>query len=82
MEKLISRPAKPPEEWGKIERSNAVEKWGRMREQTVQHFKFTPRTTTYCLIWAFLVPYGVLSVIKWERRRRDRMKGRPIQPLL
>ena len=59
----------------------AIEKWGRMRETTVEHFKFTPRTSMYAFIWAFAVPFGVFNLIKWERRRKDRKAGRKETPL-
>lgn len=54
----------------------AIEKWGRMRETTNKHFKFTPRTTAYVLVWAVLVPFGVWRFIRWDVRRRDRAEGR------
>ena len=53
-----------------------------MRETTTQHFKFTPRTSLYAFIWAFAVPFGVYSLVKWERRRKDRLAGRKETPLL
>uniref|UniRef100_A0A1X7VIU3 Complex I-B15 n=1 Tax=Amphimedon queenslandica TaxID=400682 RepID=A0A1X7VIU3_AMPQE len=80
-QKWISRPEKPPEKWATIDRSNAIEAWGRMRETTNQHFKFTPRTTAYCVIWALLVPIGIWKIIKWERQYKDRAKGRPPKDL-
>lgn len=74
--RIIRRPVKPPEKHGAIERSIAIEKWGLMRERTVEHFKFTPRTSAYAILWAILVPCGIYNLIKWERRRKDRAKGR------
>ena len=65
-----------------MQRSQAIEKWGRMRETTTEHFKFTPRTTLYAFFWAFVVPFGVYSLVKWERRRKDRLAGREERPLL
>lgn len=59
----------------------AIEKWGLMRESTTEYFKFTPRTTLYAIIWAFAVPFGVFELIKWERRRKDRLAGRKEAPL-
>ena len=55
--------------------SQAIEKWGRMRETTVDHFKFTPRTSAYAILWAVAVPFGLFSLIKWHRRRKDVNKG-------
>ena len=52
-----------------------------MRETTTEHFKFTPRTSAYAFIWAFAVPFAVFSLIKWERRRKDRVAGRKETPL-
>lgn len=57
------------------QRSNAVERWGSMRETTVNHFKLTPRTTAYAILWAGIVPFGLYSLIKWHVRRKDRLKG-------
>lgn len=64
------------------QRSLAIEEWGHMRETTVKHFKFTPRTSLYAFIWAFAVPFGVFSLIKWELRRKDRMAGRKERSLV
>ncbi|KAL5457405.1 hypothetical protein EMCRGX_G034657 [Ephydatia muelleri] len=68
---IVQRPSKPPEEYAKIERSNAIEKWSRMRERTVEHFKFTPKTSFYAIFWAALVPFGLYNLIKWDLRRQD-----------
>ncbi len=57
------------------QRSQAIEKWGSMREKTAQHFKFTPKTTFYAVLWAGIVPLAVWSLIKWDLRRKDRNKG-------
>ena len=53
-----------------------------MRERTANHFRFTPRTTLYSVIWAGLVPFALYSAIKWERQRQDRKKGRPVKDYL
>lgn len=65
-----------------VQRSNAIERWGLMRERTADHFRFTPRTTLYCIIWAGLVPFALYSAIKWERQLQDRRKGRPVKKYL
>ena len=52
-----------------------------MRENTLEHFKFTPRTTTYCVIWAGLVPFALWQLIKWERRYRWKTAGKPERPI-
>ena len=52
-----------------------------MREKTVQHFKFTPRTSFYAILWAGIVPFGVLSLLKWDMWRKDRNNGRPLRRL-
>jgi hypothetical protein len=77
--RIIRRPEIPPEARGSIERSNALEKWGKMRETTDRHFKFTRRTTLYCVIWAGIVPFALYQTIKWERQRKDIVKGRPVK---
>jgi hypothetical protein len=46
-----------------------------MRETTPKYFKFTPRTTFYALLWAGIVPFTFWSLVKWEMRRKDKMKG-------
>ena len=46
-----------------------------MRETTDVHFKFTPKTSAYGILWAALVPLGLLTLIKWDTRRRDLKKG-------
>ena len=58
-----------------FQKSNAIEKWGKMRETTVEHFKFTPRTSAYAFIWALALPFGIYSLIKWHRRRKYIRKG-------
>lgn len=58
-----------------LQRSQAIERWGSMRETTNKHFKMTPRTSFYAILWAGLVPFGLLTLIKWDTRRRDLKKG-------
>ncbi len=58
-----------------LQRDIAIEKWGRMREKTLQHFKFTPWTSFLAILWAGVVPLAFYSLLKWDLHRKDKNEG-------
>ena len=47
-------------------RDPAIERWGSMREQTLRHFKFTPRTTRLGILFGLVVPWGIYELSVME----------------
>jgi hypothetical protein len=68
---------KSPEQYGELLHSEAIEKWGLMKERTIETFRVTPKTSFYGVVFGLLVPAGIYSLITWHKRRQDRLDGKP-----
>lgn len=55
----------------------AIDKWATMRENTVKHFKWTPRTTRKAVMWGVLVPFAIYEYAVIEAKSLAKLKGKP-----
>jgi len=56
---------------GSLLKSDAIERWGAMRENVYQNFKFTKKTTRQTMIWAITVPALVLVLTMQQYAKYD-----------
>ncbi|XP_062510394.1 uncharacterized protein LOC134186434 [Corticium candelabrum] len=68
---------KPPDRHGDLLQSEAIERWGLMRERTFDTFRVTPKTAFYGFVFGLLVPAGIYSLLTWHKKRQDRLDGKP-----
>ncbi|XP_046849562.1 uncharacterized protein LOC124443080 [Xenia sp. Carnegie-2017] len=69
----------PPEQYGSLIRDPAFERWGSMRENTQQHFKFRSRTIFLGVMWCAVIPGAYFLFLKWERKRKHFLTGKTPQ---
>ena len=44
----------------------AIERWATMRESTLAHFKWNPRTVGMSILWGVVVPVGIYELIVFQ----------------
>eukprot|EP01134_Creolimax_fragrantissima_P000992 CFRG0992T1 len=59
-----------------IKKSQAIERWGAMRESTIEPFVFTPKNTILSFIFAGLVPYAIFCGLLGSQHERDAELGK------
>ncbi|KJE90135.1 hypothetical protein CAOG_01484 [Capsaspora owczarzaki ATCC 30864] len=58
-----------------MQKSPIVERWATMRETTVQHFRFTPRTTGISFLLMVAIPVGIYALTSLELKKQDEVSG-------
>ncbi|XP_032228965.1 uncharacterized protein LOC116612406 [Nematostella vectensis] len=79
---LAKQPARPPEMCCGLIKDPAIERFGWIRENSDQFFKFRPRTVFYSTMVALVVPGVLYWGIKYIQRSKDIKAGRPPRDFL
>ncbi|XP_031557766.1 uncharacterized protein LOC116294320 [Actinia tenebrosa] len=82
MAELAKRPPISPEKCGGLIRDPAIERFGWIRENSDQFFRFKPRTVFYSVMVALVVPGALYFGLKKMQRDADIKAGRPPRDFL
>jgi len=66
---------------GGLKTDAAIERWGSMRETTVQHFRMNKRTGLQFAIFGVIIPVAIYELSVLSAVRRDARPGAPATAL-